>query len=89
MATTLDGADAMIVVRTKARTPAYQALRPSVDISSMLPSHQGTDHQPISQNTLGKRTPHYGSRIIGLPAKPVERIMMISLSATFHCSWPI
>ena len=38
---------------------------------------------------FGKRTPDFGSRIISLLAKPVERIMTISLSATFHCSWPI
>ena len=43
----------------------------------------------ILKNTLGKRTLDCGSRIIGLPAKPMEWIMTISLSATIHCSWPI
>ena len=64
-------------------------LRPSADTSSTPPSCHGIDHQPASQNTPGKRTPDYGLRIISLLAKPVERIMMTSLSITFHCSWPI
>ena len=89
MATTLIVADATTAARTEARAPTNRGLRPSANTSSTLPSRQGTDHQPTSQNTLGKRTLNYGSRIIGLFAKLVERIMMTSLSATFHCSWPI
>ena len=89
MATTLNVADATIAVSTEARALACRDLRPSVDTSSTPSSHHDTDRQPTSQNTLGKRTPDYDSRIIGLLAKPMERIMMISLSATFHCSWPI
>ena len=89
MATTLIMVDAMRALRTEARALAYQDLRPSADTSSTPPSHHGTDHQSTSQNTLGKQTSDYGSRIIGLLVKPVERIMMISLSATFHCSWQI
>ena len=64
-------------------------LRPLVDTSSTPSSHHGTDSRPTSRNTLGKQTPDYGSRIIGLLAKPVEQIVTISLSATFHCSWSI
>ena len=89
VATTLIVADATTVARTEAQALACWGLRPSADTSSTLPSHQGTSHQPISQSTLGKQTPDYGSKTIGLPAKPVVWIMMTSLSATFHCSWPI
>ena len=44
------------------------------------------NRQPTFRNTLGKQTPDCGSRIIGLLAKRVERILTISLSTTFHCS---
>ena len=37
-ATIPDVADAMTAMRTRARAPAYQALRPSVDTSSTLRS---------------------------------------------------
>ena len=37
----------------------------------------------------GKQTLNYGSRIIDLLVKLVERIMTTSLSAIFHCSWLI
>ena len=89
MTITLIMVDAMTVARIEARALAYHGLRPSVDTSSTLPSNHGTDRRPTSRNTLGKRTLDYGSRIIDLLDKLVERIMMISLSATFHCSWPI
>ena len=89
MAIILIAVDTMIAARTKSRALACLGLRPSADISSMLPFHQGTDHQPISQSTLGKQTLDYGSKTIDLPTKPVVRIMMTSLSTTFHCSWPI
>ena len=75
--------------RTEARAPACWALRPLAGTSSMLHSCQGNDHLPISLNTLGRQTPDFGLRTIGLPIKPVVRIMMTSLSATFHCSWLI
>ena len=86
MATTLVVVDATTVVRTGAQAPTYQDHKPLADTSSMPPSHRGTDHRPTSRNTLGKQTSDYGSRITGLLAKPVEQKMMISLSATFHCS---
>ena len=79
-------ADATTAARTEAQAPAYRALRPSAVTSSTLFSHRGTNHQPISQSTLGKQTPDYGSKTIGLPTKPVVWIMMTLLSATFHCS---
>ena len=88
-ATTLVVADATIAARTEARALSCRDLRPLADSSSTPSSHHGTDHRPTSQNTLEKRIPDYGSRIIGLLAKPVERIMMISLFVTFHYSWPI
>ena len=86
VATTLVVVDATTVARTEARAPACWDLRPSADTSSTPPSRHGINHQPTSQNSLGKRTLDYGSRIIGLLAKPVERIMMTSLSETFHYS---
>ena len=89
MATTLVVVAATTMATSKAQALACQDLRPLADTSSTLPSRHGTDHQPTSRNTLGKRTSNYGSRITSLLAKPVERIMAISLSATFHYSWPI
>ena len=86
MAIILDAADATIVARTGARAPAYRGLRPSASASSVLHSHQGIDHLPISLNTLGRQTPDFGLKTIGLPVKPVVRIMTTSLFTTFHCS---
>ena len=80
---------ATTAVRTGAQSSAYRALRPSASTSSTLLSHQGTDHRPISQNTVGKQILDYGSKTTGLPAKPVVQIMTTSLFATFHYSWPI
>ena len=68
---------------------ACRALRPSAGTSSMLLSHQGTDRLKTSLNILGKQTPSFGSKTISSHVKPVARIMMTSLSATFHCSCPI
>ena len=89
MATTLDVADATTAARTGARAPAYRALRPSVGTSSTLLSRHGTDHLLISLNILDKPTPGFGSKITGLPVKPVARMMMILLFAISHYSWPI
>ena len=88
-ATTLVMADTTTTARTEARASTFRDLRPLADTSSTPSSHRGTDHRPTSRNTLGKQTRDCGSRIIGLLAKLVERIMMISLFAIFHCSWPI
>ena len=52
-------------------------------------SRQGIDRLPISLNILGKQTPGFGSKTIGLPVKPVVRMMMILLFAISHYSWPI
>ena len=57
MATTLIMVDAMTAVRTKARAPTCRDLRPLADTSSAPSFHYGTDHQPISQNTLGETNP--------------------------------
>ena len=54
-------ADATTAAKTEARAPACRALRPSTDTSSMLPSRQGTGHQPTSRSTLGRQIPDYGS----------------------------
>ena len=89
MAIILVMADATTAERTEGRALAYRALRPSVDTSSTLLSHQGTNHQPTSQSTLGRQTVDYGSKTISLPAKLVVRIMTTSLFITFHYSWPI
>ena len=67
----LDAASATTVARTRARASAYRGLRPSADTSSTLLSHQGTDRLPISLNILGRQTPGFGSKTIGLPVKPV------------------
>ena len=85
----LDPADATIAARTGAQALAYRRLRPSAGTSSTLHSHQGIDHLPISLSTLGRQTLDFGLKTIGLPVKPVVRIMTTSLSATFHYSWPI
>ena len=82
----LDAMDAMTATRTEARAPACQGLRPSAGTSSTLHCCQGIDHLPIFLNTLGRQTPDFGLKTIGLPVKPVARIMMTSLSAIFHCS---
>ena len=86
MAIILDAADATTVARTGARALACRGLRPSVGTSSTLHSHQSIDQLPISLNTLGRQTPDFGLKTIGLPIKPVVWIMTTSLSATFHCS---
>ena len=83
-ATTLVVVDAMIAARTEAQALASRDLRPSANTSSTSPSHHGTDHQPTSQNALGKRTLDYDSRIIGLLAKLVERIMWQNHRLVFH-----
>jgi len=85
----LDAADATTTARIGARAPACQALRPSAGTSSTLLSRRGTDRQPTSINILEKQTLGFGSKTIGLPVKPVARMMTISLFATSHCSWPI
>ena len=89
MAIILNVADATTTARTGARALACRALRPSVGTSSMLLSHQGTDRLPTSQNILQKQTPGFGSKTIGLPVKPVARMMTISLFAISNYSWPI
>ena len=89
MAIILDTVDAMTAMRTGARASACQALRPSAVTSSTLCSHQGIDHLPTSLSTLGRQIPGFGLKTIGLPVKPVVRIMTTSLSATFHYSLPI
>ena len=86
MAIILVAADATTVARTGAQAPASRALRPSAGTSSTLLSHQGIDHLPISLSTLGRQTPNFGSKTIGLPVKPVARMMMISLFAISHYS---
>ena len=83
MAIILDTVDATIAARTRARAPAYPALRPSAGTSSTLCSRQGIDHLPISLSTLGRQTPDFGLKTIGLPIKLVVRIMMTSLSQNF------
>ena len=86
MATTLIVVDATIAARTEAQALTCQDLRPLANTSSTPSSHHGTDRQPTSQNTPRKQTLDCGSRIIGFLAKPVEQIVTISLSATFHYS---
>ena len=46
-------------------------------------------HLLISLNILEKQTPGFGSKITGLPVKPVVRMMIISLFAISRYSWPI
>jgi len=87
--TTLGVVDATTAARTRARAPAYRALRPSAGTSSMLHSRQGIDHLLISLSTLGRQTLGFGLKTIGLPVKPMVRIMTTLLSVTFHCSWLI
>ena len=70
-------------------SPGLPGPRPSVGTSSMLLSRQGTNRLPISLNILGKQTPGFDSKTIGLPVKPVVRMMMISLFAISRYSWPI
>ena len=82
----LIAAGATTAARTEARAPACRALRPSVGTTSTLLSHQGIDRLPISLSTPRRQTLDFGSKTIGLPAKPVVQIMTTSLSATFHCS---
>jgi hypothetical protein len=86
MATTLIMADAMTTLRTEARAPLHWILRSSAATSSMHLSHRGTDRRRMTQNTLGKQTPDYGSRITSVLARPVMWTVITSLSITSPCS---
>ena len=85
----LDAANFTTAARTRARALVCQALRPSAGPSSTLCSHQGIDHLPTSLSTPGRQTPGFGLKTIGLPVKPVARVMTISSFAISHYSWPI
>jgi hypothetical protein len=67
----LDTVDSTIVARTRAQALACQGLRPSAGTSSTLHSRQGIGRLPISLNTLGRQTPDFGLKTIGLPMKLV------------------
>ena len=71
MAIILVAAEATTVARIGARAPAYQALRPLASTSSTLCSRQGIDHLLTSLSTLGRQTPGFGLKTIGLPIKPM------------------
>jgi hypothetical protein len=51
-------------------------------------SRPGSEPRLLSQSTRGRRDRNYGSRTIGWPTNWVERMMIISSSATSPCSSP-
>jgi hypothetical protein len=87
MATISVVAGTMTLVKTRARAPHSGGLKLLVDTFFERWYLSVTMHPPTLPNTLGSRTPVYGSRTTGLPTRVVAWIMITSSSAISSCTW--
>jgi hypothetical protein len=87
MATISTVVGATTLVKTRARAPHRGGLMLLVETFFERWYLSVTVHPPTSPNTLGSRTPVYGSRTTGLPTRAVAQIMITSSSAISPCTW--